>query len=286
MSEWSSFEIAAPGKWVLSGEHSVLRGATAVALPHPEFVLKLRFARERGKSLAIEPADADIVVRDLLRSLADEWESTDRVFPMPEGVLSIQSTIPVGAGLGSSAALCVALTGWMSEPLSIGPEERFEFAKRLEHRFHGRSSGMDIAVVMSKQPISYSMEKGPSPLPIGKIPRFTFHDTGLRSRTSECVLRVERIREDNPTLGMRLDETMSAASRETMEGLFAYDSGDHARGIELIARGIGHARECFYCWEIVPGEAKRLEEKLLSEGARAVKLTGAGGGGMVVALWP
>jgi mevalonate kinase len=173
----------------------------------------------------------------------------------------------------------------MSDPLSISAEGFAEFATQLEHRFHGRSSGMDVAVISSGEPITFVMGRGPRSLGIKNLPHFTFHDTGLRSRTSECVLRVEAFREQFPRLALEVDEKMGVASRQATEGLLCFDQGDKPGGLSLLQGAIQLARDCFYSWELVPGEAKRLEESLLSQGALAVKLTGAGGGGMVVALW-
>jgi mevalonate kinase len=274
---WSSFHTRLPGKWVLAGEHAVLRGATAVALPYAEAALELTFQPQVWEGLSIVPRDAEPVILDLLQAVRDEWEAEGRSFPMPRGTLQIESTIPVGAGLGSSAALCVALAQWLSQGLSI--PNLFEFARRLEHRFHGKSSGMDVAVILAGSPIAFSMEKGARPLEVKRPPRFTLHDTGLRIRTSECVLRVERFREEKPMVAMKVDEAMAEAARFTMEGLISED-------FQRIADGMKRARECFYSWELVPGAVHRVEEKLLAEGALATKLTGAGGGGFVVALWP
>src|SRR4051812_45692046 len=106
---WVDLKISVPGKWVLCGEHAVLRGATAIALPHPSYQLSLDFKRKRGHGIQIRPPEAEEVVREIFQALIDDWGAADRVFPMPEGELTVESTIPVGAGLGSSAALCVAL---------------------------------------------------------------------------------------------------------------------------------------------------------------------------------
>jgi mevalonate kinase len=283
---WSQFKTRVPGKWVLAGEHSVLRGATAVALPHPGIGLTLSFdPLASGESLQIQPNSAEALMVELLNVIKDAWESEGRSFPQPIGKLQIESTIPVGAGLGSSAALCVALTRWMASPLTI-PESRLtEFATRLEHRFHGISSGMDVAVVAAGEPISFGMDRGIKSIGVKKLPKFTFHDTGLRSCTRDCVLRVEKFREEIPSLGVLVDEAMSTASRSAMEGLIRYDSGDLDGGLNLIRKAMEQARECFYSWELVPGDAQRMEEQLLNQGALAVKMTGAGGGGMLVALW-
>ena len=287
--DWLPFQTQVTGKWVLAGEHSVLRGATAVALPHPEAILKLRFVPAGSgprQKLRITPPAAEVSVLELLGSVAEAWqESEGKTFEMPKGELSIESSIPIGAGLGSSAALCVALTRWLAEPLRIELAKQAEFATGLEHRFHGRSSGMDVAVIARGEPISFVMGGEAKAIGVRKIPKFTFHDTGLRTRTSEAVVRVEKFREEFPEVAIKIDDSMAEASRKVMEGLVVYDSGGGQQGLKLIQDGMKQARECFYQWELVPGEARRIEEQLLNQGALAVKLTGAGGGGMVVALW-
>lgn len=282
----ADFQTRVPGKWVLAGEHSVLKGATAIALPHPDFFLELRYFAG-DQELQVEPASAQTVILELLQALRDEWNQDSRSFPSPRGLLQIESSIPIGAGLGSSAALCVAVARWLSGPLGISGGELFEFARKLEHRFHGRSSGMDVAVTLAAEAVSFVMNRGAEPLRIRRIPKFTFHDTGLRARTSECVMRVERHREESPLVAMKADDRMGAAARAAMEGLVRYDSGSSPEAaLAQIASAMKMAQECYYQWELVPGEAKRLEERLLQQGALATKLTGAGGGGFVVALWP
>jgi mevalonate kinase len=241
------------------------------------------------EGLSVLPAAAESVIRDIVISLRDQWEADDRSFPEPRGTLQIESTIPIGAGFGSSAALCVALARWFQDPLGIADSALFEFATRLEHRFHGQSSGMDIAVILAGEPISFVMGKGAGgarSLGVRKLPRFTFHDTGLRSRTSDCVAAVREMHERSPAFAMGIDEAMSGASRLAMEGLIRYDGGDRVAALEILARAIRAAHECFVDWRQVPAEAERLRESLLSQGALAAKLTGAGGGGMMVALWP
>jgi mevalonate kinase len=284
---WTHFKTHVPGKWVLTGEHAVLRGATAVALPHPEIGLTLSFdPNEKAGGFAVEPAQAEPVIGDLLTTIADALKSDGKSFSSPQGRLRIDSTIPMGAGLGSSAALCVAMTRWVADPLTIPDTRWMEFSTQLEHRFHGTSSGMDVAVISAGEPISFVLGQGVRSIGVKKLPKFTFHDTGLRSRTSECVIKVEKFHADAPALAVHVDQSMGAASQWALEGLREYDAGKTKEGLELLRKAMNQARECFYSWELVPGAAKRLEEELLDQGALAVKLTGAGGGGMVVALWP
>lgn len=285
---WASYEVKVPGKWVLTGEHAVLRGAMAVALPHPQFGLTLRFQpqvwpdpadrAEKERPLVV-PQKATEVVHGILDSILPE------LLELPGGSLEIESSIPIGAGLGSSAALCVAITRWVSERLALQPSQMIEFATRLEHRFHGKSSGMDIAVICAEQPVSFEMGKAPVPLGIRRVPNFTFHDTGLRSRTADCVQKVEALYETDPELGARTDAAMNQASILAREGLSRFDQGDRS-AIKLIADAMEQADRCFKAWGLFPEEASSLSRQLRQQGALATKLTGAGGGGMMVALWP
>ena len=273
------FNVQVPAKWILAGEHAVLRGETAVALPHPDLRLELSHEPTDFNELLITPAPANKVISELLGALEDDWQEKGVSFPRITGRLKIESTIPIGAGLGSSAALCVALTRWLTPILNLDPSGEREFATRLEHRFHGQSSGLDVAVIALNQPIRFSISKGAEPLEIEKLPQFTFHDTGQRSRTSDCVLRVQKFRSEQPASATRIDEAMGLASRKAIEGLLTQDPG-------LLAEAMKEAQECFYSWELVSAGIRRMELELIKQGALGVKLTGAGGGGMLVALWP
>jgi mevalonate kinase len=265
----------------------------AIALPHPEFSLSLTFQPQvwsqpwstEGEFLKVVPESAGPLVHEIIQNLRDEWVAQGRDFPLPRGSLLLESTIPLGAGLGSSAALCVALTRWLSSTLQIPESEHFEFARRMEDRFHGHSSGMDVAVASVGKPIAFWMNSGSTALELLKLPRFTFHDTGLRSRTSECVTRVISQAGVDPDRARALDMRMAEASQLALEGLRQFSEQGNRAALEPLIRSMGLARSCFREWGLVPKEILALEESLLSQGALAVKLTGAGRGGFVVALW-
>jgi mevalonate kinase len=147
---------------------------------------------------------------------------------------------------------------------------------------------MDVAAIVAGEPISFTRTQKPGATPLGvrKLPRFTFHDTGLRARTSDCVAKVEKLREKDLALATKLDEQMSAASGLALEGLVRYNASSSKEALDLIASAMRHGQECFYAWDLIPAQAKEIQDKLMSQGALATKITGAGGGGMIVALWP
>jgi len=271
-----SFDTQISGKWILAGEHTVLRGGTAVGLPLPERTLHLKF-EPADHTLKIEPQEAQAPISALLHSLQD--------LPEIRGTLSLESTIPQGAGLGSSAALCIALSRWLAEPLKLNPQDLAPFATRLENVFHGKSSGMDVATILADEPISFSMEGGPKRLGLRELPLFTFHDTETRSKTHDSIAKVTALRDSNPTLGSEIDNQMQDATRHIIEGLTLFDQGQEGPGHLLLAQGMNEAHQCFVQWGLVtPGIASQ-RAALIAQGALACKLTGAGGGGILVALW-
>ncbi len=288
---WPAFRTRAPAKWVWAGEHAVLRGATAIAFPHPDLALELEFT-PGDLPFRVEPEDARTAVEDLLHMIQDEQNEQGREFHFPSGTLRIRSTIPTGAGMGSSAALCVAIARWLSGPLGVPEAGLLEFATHLEHRFHGKSSGMDVAVCAIEKPISFIRGRGPTLLRAPSFPKVTFHDTGLRASTSECIRRVEAQRLEDPVSSIRGDELMARAARLTLEALVILEASrespgyDRERTLRQLAEAMKLAHESFLIWALVPGAVQRQIDVLLRQGALAAKLTGAGGGGFVIAIWP
>jgi len=279
--EECSFSI--PGKWVLSGEHSVLRGGAAIAMPHPEFSMHFQFSPCLSGGLDVDPTEMRNTVFQLIERLRPSFE--------PEGIqglLSIQNSIPMGAGLGSSAALCFGLVHWLAEwggrqDLSIS--DRVSLARELENTFHGKSSGMDVAAVSARKPIFFKMGELPVELELAELPRFSFHDTGKRAETRECVDSVQKLLSTNSELGVKIDQEMTFATEETKSGLFAFDSGDREIGLATLSSAMKRSTDCFRKWGLLTDLIESQIRQLYRDGALAVKPTGAGRGGFLVALW-
>jgi mevalonate kinase len=272
------FETFVPGKWVLTGEHAVLRGAAAIALPHPEY--GLRFQAEMAPESHFEPETMEPVLQKLFSLSAELLGRSD----VPSVGIRVHNAIPLGAGLGSSAALCVAVTRFLSAQGWINREKIAEHATRLEDHFHGKSSGMDVAATHAGRPILFTRGQAPEPLELSELPTFTFHDTGLRMETKKCIAQVQELRERDPVRAEILDQRMCDAGAQALQGLKSFARGEHEAGLALLSQAMSDGQSCFEEWGLMPESAVALKRKLLDDGARAVKLTGAGGGGYLVAL--
>lgn len=287
-----TFSVRVPGKWVLAGEHSVLRGKPALALPHPTDALTLHFTPAESsldRAIGFEVQSEIPGLSAWLESLG--WE-------LPHGILRVESTIPVGAGLGSSAALSVALArfhAWIEKREAQTPEPTISNeARSLENHFHGTSSGMDIAAVMARGPILFQRVTSPTaeapfrvqitPLGAFELP-VTFHDTGLRSSTRAAVAQVEAFGAREPRAQAALDDQMEQAVLKGQEGALALARGD-SRGLLNLREAFELSMECYRIWGLLPPEVVAQARHLVAQGALAARLTGAGSGGMLVALWP
>lgn len=266
----------------MAGEHSVLRGVPALVFPLASRALslnyetdssdlKLTLSGEYGKEL-------EILFWGVLEKACEKQS-----FPRAQirGRVHIESGIPVGAGLGASAALCVAMSRWFSSLGMIQESEIGEFSRQLENLFHGESSGVDIAIAMRGCPLIFRRNENPVELPLKWSPILYVSYSGQRGMTSECVNQVKRLFETNPDKALKLDQQMSAAVAKCEKAL--RDSSP--AGFHDLASALSLAGDCFAQWGLVEGAPANHMKRLTDAGALAVKPTGSGRGGFVLSLW-
>lgn len=279
-----SFETCVSGKWVLAGEHAVLRGAPALALPLDRYGLTLKFLPSQSSGqLHVHPVEIEDVVLSLIADF-NRMVSLNSAFEL-SGEVQITSTIPIGAGLGSSAALCWSIVKWLGFTFQVSEVKWLQLATLLENRFHGKSSGMDVVVVAAQSPILFSLSSEAVELSKTKLPCFTFHDTGLRMATRQAVAQVDQLRVTDSKLADALDRQMAEATHMAQRGLTLFGQGEEEKALKDLQFSMNLAQGCFERWGLIPEAVSKQEHELKNKGALSVKLTGAGGGGFLVALW-
>src|SRR5262249_40899757 len=134
------------------------------------------------------------------RTLNKALELTHKSFDQISGHLLLENTIPIGAGIGFSAALCVAVARWFHWMNWISQNDIFRFSRLLENLFHGKSSGVDIAGAMSDQIIRYRINsKLVIITPLWK-PKLFLSFSNQHSMTKKCVKEVENLWNSNPNI--------------------------------------------------------------------------------------
>lgn len=285
----NNYECRVHGKWILAGEHAVVRGHQALVFPVASRYLDFSFVPSadhpgiRFIMTGDHGPEMELLVRGTIEK-AKEWVGQRDI--LISGTAQLQSSIPVGAGMGASAALCVAIAKWFSASGYLPAKNVFKMARDLEDIYHGKSSGVDIAVCLANQGIIFSrnsdMSQEPSLVKKNWQPKLFLSHTGERGITKDCVSKVEELIRRRPELGQSLDLKMQ---RSTELCLSALHSSDSEKGFETLKMAILMAQECFLEWGLVPSSVQDHIRMLYRSGATAVKMTGSGQGGFVLSLW-
>jgi mevalonate kinase len=275
-------ESQAFGKWILAGEHAVLRGSPALVFPVTSRAMKLRY-EDSSQSLTAEfrgehGSELQLLFWGVFNRAV---ETLNLPRETVKGHVVIESSIPIGGGLGASAALCVNVTRWLSQLGHVKKNDLYEFARQLENMFHGESSGVDIAVALSGEGLYFERSGKRSPLKTNWKPQWYLSYSGKRGITAECVARVKKLWENDAGLAAKIDQDMREAVRIAEAAL----AGSGIAALSQLAASIRLAGSCFQRWGLAGGEMALHLESLMKAGAIAVKPTGSGDGGYALSLW-
>lgn len=291
---------SAPGKVILFGEHFVVYGEPAIVM-----------AVDRRVRVAVEPIEGEdihILSKDLnlegvfrgsrYLQLRGEIDGFKVFKPIVDCIrmlmcranvklglkVEIESQIPIAAGLGSSAALLVALVAATSRVLglNLGLKDINTFAYEGEKIVHGKPSGIDNTTSTYGGIILYRRTNGNyifKQLKVKvKIP-IVVANTGTPRSTRDMVLKVKRLYEEQPEIFRKLMETYEVIANKALK---AIQEGD----LKLLGKLMKINHGLLWSLGVSTVELDNLVYEAIKLGAYGAKLTGAGGGGCMIALTP
>jgi mevalonate kinase len=275
---WRSVEAATRG-----GDEAP-RGREVMLRVHaPAWKLEVEIAR--GAAL---PALDDASLGNPARAMAalvhalDAHLGLDVLGALGPGVITVDTRLPAAAGLGSSAALGVAVTRTLAHALGrhLSDDEVAMLAHNAERCFHSNPSGVDVALATRGGLGLFYRGVGLEPVHAPPM-RLAVGLTGVPRSTAVMVERVAAAREVARAAGStRVDDGLVALGRAALAGAEAMRAGDAA----ALGRLMNDAQEILAGLGVSSPEIDRLCEIARAAGALGVKLTGAGGGGAVIAI--
>ena len=182
--------------------------------------------------------------------------------------------------MGASAALCMALSRWFSAQSLLNSQTVEEFATTLEHLFHGKSSGLDIAGTAAEEGVYFQQGYVESIKPAWR-PHWYLSFCGEKGITSHCIRQVQELWVNEPQEAQKIDHKMQNAVKKAKAGLTQFNSDS----LMLLQEAVILGAQCFREWGLINKILENHIDQLMSHGAIAVKPTGSGGGGYVLSLW-
>ncbi|MFI9605462.1 mevalonate kinase [Streptomyces sp. NPDC052043] len=280
----------AHAKAVLLGEHAVVYGAPALALPMPQLKVTARAgwsshtaAADAGLSFTMTGSAPPAVVAqaaESVRQLVDAFRVRVGAHDGPHLDVSLDSAIPPGRGLGSSAAnsraIVLALADLFGRELTESAV--FDLVQTAENRTHGRASGVDAATVGASAPLLFQAGRT-APLSIRGDHLFIIADSGAAGSTKEAValLRAgfQRHAGAQERFVLHASQLVREAGQALTDGRPA-TAGARLSDYHSLLRTVGLSTD----------RMDALVEAALAAGSPGAKITGGGLGGCVLALSP
>ncbi|HUX75367.1 MAG TPA: mevalonate kinase [Anaerolineae bacterium] len=282
----ASIESSAPGKVILFGEHAVVYGQPAIAVPVTEVQASATVEpAPPGSGLTLVAPDLGTgfplaaAPQDEPLAAAARLTLTHLSAPEPDATLTVRSTIPIASGLGSgtavSTALIRALAGFLGRPVGTADVSALVF--EVEKIHHGTPSGVDNTVVVYEQPVYFVRGRPVERLTVGAPFTLVIGDTGIRSSTRRVVEQVSRAWQRSPAHYDALFDQIGDTANQARRAI-------EAGRIDLLGRLMDDNHEFLIELGVSSPELDELVETARLCGAMGAKLSGAGQGGNMVAL--
>ena len=292
-----AISASAPGKIILFGEHAVVYGRPAIAVPVNQVKAKAFVTADpRGIPGMVRIIAPDIRLDSKLSELP-EYHPLARAVTVvlaalgisrpPACTIKISSTIPIAAGLGSGAAVSIAIlrsfSTFLGHPLT--EEQVSALAYEVEKLHHGTPSGIDNTVITFNIPVYFvhkdreQQAQQIEPIRVKKPFTIVIGDTGVSSPTAVAVNDIRRAWQAETDHYESLFDSVGAivdAARQVIENGQSENLGMLMDANHGILRKMG----------VSSPELDHLVKIAREAGALGAKLSGGGRGGNMIALAP
>lgn len=280
---------SAPGKIILLGEHAVVYRRPALAIPVRRVQASATIhtpSNPDRQDIHIKAVDLGtsgwLSEADLEDPLAHITRQTLKKLNQPQSQpleIAIHSTIPIAAGLGSGAAVSIAMARALGLHFKqpFGPQQLSELAFEVEKIHHGTPSGIDNTVIAYDQPVYYVKGSQPETFKFGSQFIFVIADSGIDSSTALAVGKVKQGWQSYTDQFEIAFDRIGGLTQQAREAIKAGDRrslGDLMNENHMLLNEIG----------VGLPQLDKIVEAARKAGAWGAKLSGAGMGGNCIAL--
>lgn len=279
-------KASAPGKIILFGEHAVVYGRPALAVPVTQVHADVDISDSARPGIWIDAPDVNLHAElntlpsdHPIASVIHNFLFISRVSSFPNLEIKINSTIPVASGLGSGAAVTVALTRALSSYLnySMTDEEVSAFTYEIEKLHHGTPSGIDNTVITYAKPVYFVKGQAMETIRVGKPFTIVIGDTGVSAPTKESVADVRRLWRNDMS---RWEPVFDKVTEITFTARRAIEQGHW----EMLGELMNENHKLLQKLTVSSPELDHLVGAAYEAGALGAKMSGGGRGGNMFAL--
>lgn len=275
-----------PGKIILFGEHAVVYGRPALAVPVTQVQATATVIKNRRGTVWIKAPDIGLDTE--LSALPPDHPlaaairgvfSALGMTRLPTFTLRVESTIPVASGLGSGAAVSVAIIRAISQHLGqpLSDEKVSSLAYEVEKLHHGTPSGIDNTVISYAKPVFFIKGQPIETFQVGASFTIVIGDTGVPASTKGSVGEVRKLWQAEP---QRFEKIFDSVGEIVRKARAAIENCDVSALGPLMDKNHGLLQEM----TVSTPKLDQLVDAARGAGALGAKLSGGGRGGNMIAL--